>query len=391
MWTHPAEGVAPYYDANSTEGNIYRLYRAYFLREPDTSGFEYWYVDAVFGDSLDHISETFAKSSEFVNRYGDLSNGEFVDLVYTNVLGRPPDSSGRSYWTDRMDAGLSRGRVMRYFADSSEYKRKTGLGVPPAWRAGSNALALLDTVTVEDEHLRDGYSEDLFPHWDDLNHNGCDTRCEVLKTDKRSDGTWFSYWDGIIEHSSSDIDIDHVVALAEAWDSGADLWDIDQREAFANWQTNLIAVGSSINESKSDQDAAEWSPPRSASRCLFAEVTVTTKAHWGLSVDTAERDALDSLLTGCTKHTSDPPAPTTTTTTRPPTTRPPTTTTTTRPAGCFTASLYLGHHGECLDKYAQAHANPNCPDFPASLKPIKVINPSDPWDLDRDGDGLGCE
>ena len=183
---------------------------------------------------------------------------------------------------------------------------------------------------------------------------------------------------------------EHVVALAEAWDSGASTWTSTQRDRFADWQVNLTAVSSSSNQAKSDKDAAEWAPTRTASRCAFAEVTVTTKFRWALSIDLAEKDALASMLQGCTATTSNPPpVPTTTTTT----TRPPTTTTTTKPpSGCKTAGVYLAKNGVCVANYEDATGDVDCGQLPAVMKPVKVINPSnDPYNLDGDNDGWACE
>jgi hypothetical protein len=303
-----AASAAPqYYDPSAVEGSIYRLYRAYFLREPDAAGFAYWYLAVAKGTSLDRVSDVFAASSEFRTRYGSLDDAHFVALVYQNVLGRSADPSGRVFWVGRMRAGLSRGRVMRYFSESSEYQRETGTGVPAGWRAGANAGKLLATLRVAAEPARVGYSIDLFPHWDDEDHDGCDTRCEVMANEKRRDGTWFSWWDAKLVSTSGYLAVDQVVDPAEAWDSGASHWGPVKRQAFSNWQDNLVVVGRKIDASKGDQDAGRWSPPRTRSNCLFAEITVTTKAHWNLSVDPTEKARLSRLLDGCRATTSDPP------------------------------------------------------------------------------------
>ena len=212
----PAGAAAPYYDASAREGSVYRLYRAYFQREPDQSGFGYWYLQSVRGQSLASISETFARSSEFRRRYGNVDNRRFVELVYQNVLGRKPDAAGSSYWVNQMNRGAGRGSVMIAFSNSGEYRRTTNLGLPPGFRAGSNARAMLDALAVAAEPTRTGYDRDLFEHWDDENRNGCDTRCEILRSEQRANGTWFSLWDGYSASSASELEIDHVVALAEA-------------------------------------------------------------------------------------------------------------------------------------------------------------------------------
>ena len=104
---------------------VTRLYRAYFLRIPDKGGLTYWIGQRRGGKSLNTISDTFAGSSEFTNRYGSLTNRNFVNLVYTNVLGRPGEASGVDYWTAQLDQGKkTRGQVMTGFSESNEYKGK---------------------------------------------------------------------------------------------------------------------------------------------------------------------------------------------------------------------------------------------------------------------------
>jgi hypothetical protein len=101
---------------------VSRLYQAYFLRIPDTSGLSYWINEKLNGTSLDTISEAFAGSSEFQDRYGSVDNSAYTSLVYNNVLGRAPDQSGLDFWTNSLNAGASRGSVMTGFSESTEYK-----------------------------------------------------------------------------------------------------------------------------------------------------------------------------------------------------------------------------------------------------------------------------
>jgi Ca2+-binding RTX toxin-like protein len=103
---------------------IVRLFNAYFGRLPDKSGLDYWTGKYRNGTGLNTISANFAGSSEFKNKYGALSNRDFVLLIYKNVLQRNPDASGVNYWTGKLDRGTSRGVVMTNFSESSEYKRK---------------------------------------------------------------------------------------------------------------------------------------------------------------------------------------------------------------------------------------------------------------------------
>lgn len=114
---------------DGTVGPVSRLYSAYFLRAPDTSGLRFWVGRSRAGTRLYAISSTFAASSEFERRYGSLTDSEFVQLVYQNVLGRAPDSAGLAYWTGKLRNGSTRGRVMVGFSESSEYIRKQAANV----------------------------------------------------------------------------------------------------------------------------------------------------------------------------------------------------------------------------------------------------------------------
>ncbi len=108
------------------ESQVYRLYRAYFLRQPDQSGMCFWTQKRQLGLGLDAISEAFAQSPEFQGRYGALADEQFVTLVYENVLGRTPDQDGLAHWTGQLQAGVSRGSVMVGFSESAEYRIATG-------------------------------------------------------------------------------------------------------------------------------------------------------------------------------------------------------------------------------------------------------------------------
>ena len=116
------------------------------------------------------------------------------------------------------------------------------------------------------------------------------------------DGTWFSEWDGYVTDLTSELHIDHVVALAEAWDSGANAWTAGERDEFADYLPNLLAVTATENLRKSDEDAAEWFPSRAEANCLWSSTVVRVKAHWHLSVDQAEHDALANLLRSCSDY-----------------------------------------------------------------------------------------
>lgn len=108
--------------------SIKRLYRAYYLRTPDSGGLAYWRGQAAVGMTIWRISDHFAAAQEFQDRYGSLSDRQFIGLVYRNVMGRSPDAGGERYWLDRLRAGTTRGELMTFFSDSPEYRLRSGIG-----------------------------------------------------------------------------------------------------------------------------------------------------------------------------------------------------------------------------------------------------------------------
>lgn len=123
-------------DGLAMRNEVIRLYLAYFLRMPDTPGLDHWISVRRTGMALADISNNFAASAEFQNRYGTLDNGGFVDLVYQNVLGRQPDGEGRNYWVGQLNAGVSRGAVMTGFSESAEFRNQTASTIAEFDRTG---------------------------------------------------------------------------------------------------------------------------------------------------------------------------------------------------------------------------------------------------------------
>jgi hypothetical protein len=175
--------------------------------------------------------------------------------------------------------------------------------------SAATARTYLASLTVATEN-RTGYDRSLFPHWITISGT-CNTRETVLKRDgtnvvtdsacASTSGSWYSVYDGATWTAASDLDIDHLVPLAEAWDSGASAWTTAQRQAFANDLTRpqLIAVTDNVNQAKSDQDPAEWMPPVTSYACTYVRAWVQVKYYYDLSVDTAEKTKLTSVLSGC--------------------------------------------------------------------------------------------
>ncbi len=111
---------------SSVRAQVWRLYQAYFLRQPDERGFEYWVDVSQEGDGLETIADLFAASDEFRQRYRDQTDRQFVELVYRNVLCRDPDGDGFEYWVGQLSSGrLGRGELLVYFSEGDEYLAKT--------------------------------------------------------------------------------------------------------------------------------------------------------------------------------------------------------------------------------------------------------------------------
>jgi hypothetical protein len=177
--------------------------------------------------------------------------------------------------------------------------------------AGTN-LQAVESLPVANE-LRTGYSRTLFRHWIDVDRDCQNARAEVLIQESFAPvtfttvnnctvatGSWLSYMDNRNFTSASSVSIDHTVALAEAWDSGAHSWTAAEREAFANDlgdSRSLVAVSTSINSSKSDNDPTQWLPAFDV--CRYINDWIAVKLRWGLSVDTNERSTLLSRVQSC--------------------------------------------------------------------------------------------
>lgn len=201
---------------------------------------------------------------------------------------------------------------------------RTGAPDDPAASGGSSvptgsAVAALGTLLTKGRAPRTGYDRSLFGQaWADVDRNGCDTRNDVLRRDLVPHqlkagtngclvlsgtlqdpylGTTAAFVRG--RSTSSLVQIDHVVALSDAWQKGAQLWSTPRRTAFANDPLNLLAVDGLTNQRKSDSDAATWLPPAKSYRCSYAARQITVKAKYGLWVTGAEREALGRILSTC--------------------------------------------------------------------------------------------
>ncbi len=122
----PSSSYARKVELSTGHARVWRLYQAFFLRQPDAVGFDYWLSVRASGASLGDIAFQFAQGTEFQNRYGSLSHAQFVDLAYDNILCRTPDAEGRAYWTGLLQSGaMTRWDMVINFAELREYLRRT--------------------------------------------------------------------------------------------------------------------------------------------------------------------------------------------------------------------------------------------------------------------------
>ncbi|MGI5207012.1 GmrSD restriction endonuclease domain-containing protein [Spirillospora sp. CA-108201] len=182
--------------------------------------------------------------------------------------------------------------------------------VPPPPPDAAAARTHLGELVVAPEGSMDGYSREKFPHWATV-QGTCDTRETVLKRDgqnvetnsacQATSGRWESPYDGGVWTDRQDLDIDHMVPLAQAWRSGADEWTTARRRQFANdlESSQLWAVTDNVNQAKGDKDPARWKPPLTSFYCTYARSWVDVKWRYKLNTDAAEKSALTDMLTTC--------------------------------------------------------------------------------------------
>ena len=181
------------------------------------------------------------------------------------------------------------------------------------------ATAILETLPVKGRAPKTGYTRAQFgPAWADVDRNGCDSRNDILKRDLSAitfraktrncvveSGTLLDRYSGETINfvkgnlSSMDVQIDHVVALSNAWQTGAFKLSAIERKALANDPLNLFAVKGRLNSQKGDGDAATWLPPLKSFRCTYIAQQIAVKAKYSLWVTTPEKAAMTSILSAC--------------------------------------------------------------------------------------------
>ena len=220
---------------------------------------------------------------------------------------------------DALDAVVDAAGVDPGGVDTGEVDT-AGVGTAAAGTAtAGSAAAALTTLQVKGRAPKTGYEREEFGRrWADIDRDGCDQRNQVLARDMDREtfkagthdcivltgtlrdtytGTTISFTRG--QGTSEKVQIDHVVALSDAWQKGAQQLDETTRERIGNDPLNLIAVDGPTNARKGDGDAATWLPPDAGYRCAYVARQVAVKSKYQLWVTAAERDAIDRVLGGC--------------------------------------------------------------------------------------------
>jgi hypothetical protein len=263
------------------------------------------------------------------------------------------------------------------------------------------AADALRALPVHGRAPHTGYSRDRYgPAWTDVDSNGCDTRNDVLNRDLTA-RTWRNgtrqcvvlsgdladpYTGHPIAFSkanAADVQIDHVVALSDAWATGSQGWPATERLHYANDPLNLLAVDGQANQDKGDGDAATWLPPNKAFRCQYVSRQIAVKTKYRLWVTAAERNAMGTVLAKCPGQPL-PAGVSLTQASATPTQQPTTTPTTTPTASVYalltpSASPRAVFYPDCAAARAAGHS------------PLNRGDPGYRTGLDGDGDGVACE
>ena len=272
---------------------------------PTPTGDGYWMIAADGG--------VFGFSAPFLGSVPGALNGGSVAYPVNGMV--PFGSSG--YIAVAFDGGLFAfgdaaflGSLPERDTDPCSLCITDVVGVAASFGSAPQSLSRL-TVSAE----TDGgvpYNRDDWRHWTDEDSDCINTRHEVLIEETTTPvfmagcsvagGTWLSLFDGVVVTDPSSLDVDHMVPLAEAHQSGSWAWTDEQREQFANdldHTDHLIAVTASTNRSKGARDPAEWKPPDASAWCRYATAWIDIKLSYSLTIDTAESQALASMLTSC--------------------------------------------------------------------------------------------
>jgi len=315
-------------------------------------------------------------------------------------------------WSTRpVAAGLILALALTSCASSSAGSAPvSGIAEPPTAATEpraptSSAQVQLAALAVKGRAPKTGYSRQQFgPAWADVDRNGCDTRNDTLRRDLRAvtvdpstrgcvvltgtlddpySGTPIPFTRG--QASSSAVQVDHVVALGDSWQTGAQQLDAPARLAFANDPLNLLAVSGVLNQQKSDSDAASWLPPNKAFRCGYVTRQIEVKVKYALWVTAAEKAAMTTVLGACPVGALGNTRVASSVQPTPPPTSNATTAQTPAPAAVPAPLAPVPAPGR--DGYY-----PNCTAAKqAGAAPLRRGEPGYRAGLDRDNDGIACE
>ena len=342
-------------------------------------------VSASNTSSAEHSSAS-SQSAE-ASQQPTVSSQDSEQTPTVTEVGESPEENNTDTSTAHQGSQIRPGTVTIVNPDTSsaEPQGTTPIGSDEA----SEALRILNTLPVKGRAPKTGYSRAQFGDaWSDIDHNGCDTRNDILNRDltakqhKNSRGCVVisgilndPYTGKIInfmrgKDTSEQVQIDHVVALSDAWQSGAQEISAQERLQLANDPENLLAVDGPANQQKSDSDAATWLPANASFRCSYVARQIRVKAKYHLWVKPAEKEAMINVLTPCAgaaeapapKPAPDTPAPAV------PADAPPAQ----NPAPPLTFQT-------CDDARAAGYHN------------MHRDTPGYSEHLDRDGDGIACE
>lgn len=319
-----------------------------------------------------------AEHSSTSSQQPTVSAQESEQTPTVTEVGESPEENNADTSTAHPSSQIRPGTVTIVNPDTSSVEPQ---GTAPIGSdEASEALRILNTLPVKGRAPKTGYSRAQFGDaWSDIDHNGCDTRNDILNRDltakqhKNSRGCVVisgilndPYTGKVInfmrgKDTSEQVQIDHVVALSDAWQSGAQEISAQERLQLANDPENLLAVDGPANQQKSDSDAATWLPANASFRCSYVARQIRVKAKYHLWVKPAEKEAMINVLTPCTGAAAKPaPVPQAD---APPAQNP-------APALAFQT---------CADARAAGYRN------------MHRGAPGYSEHLDRDGDGIACE
>jgi len=232
----------------------------------------------------------------------------------SGCLGPVPADFGTSAWSAARPAASATPEASVTPAASATPGAEPPAAYPPA---ASAARALLETLPVKGRAPKTGYDREakFGSAWLDVDRNGCDQRNDILARDLTEvsrpagcrvlSGTLHDGYTGKVidfvrgNDTSRAVQIDHIVALSNAWQTGAQQLSQEQRVQLANDPLNLRAVDGPTNAQKGDGDAATWLPPQRGFRCAYVSAQIEVKAKYALWVTQPERDAMVRVLDTC--------------------------------------------------------------------------------------------